>query len=88
MEENEEEIDDIRKNIISRNPLAFETKLKVIEKPLDEVSEKINMIDESKNAHHAKGWNWRKSQWSNNYWECHQFGAKCTDLCAWTDWKN
>ena len=55
MEENEEEIDDIRKKIISRNPLAFETKLKVIEKPSDEVSEKINMIDESKNAHHAKG---------------------------------
>lgn len=55
MEENEEEIEDIRKKIISRNPLAFETKLKVIEKPSNEVSEKINIVDESKNAHHAKG---------------------------------
>lgn len=79
MEENEEEISKIRKKVLSRNPSAFEKKIKVadevpnllVEDPFD---------SESKKAIHVKGCNCKKSQCSNNYCECHQHGAKCSEL--------
>lgn len=55
MEENEEEIEEIRKKITNRNPLAFETKLKVIEKLPDEKIDQNYIIQPINKAHHAKG---------------------------------
>jgi hypothetical protein len=46
------------------------------------------MEEERAKVRHVKGWNCKKSQCSNNYWECHQHGAKCSELCSCTDWKN
>ena len=88
MEENEEEIEEIRRKIESRNPLAFEAKLKVVDKTTSKIHGDNYILSPEKKVHHAKGWNWKKSQCSNNYWECHQLGAKWTDLWAWIEWKN
>ena len=87
MEENEEEINKIRKKIASRNPHAFQSKVKVdeINQNLSEGESKLSNQDKKI---HIKGCNCKKSQCSNNYWECHQNGAKWTELWAWSDWKN
>ena len=87
MEENEEEITKIRNKIASRNPHAFKSKVKVEETNLSSIEGDQKLSSQDIKTH-IKGWNWKRSQWSNNYWECHQNGAKCTELWAWTEWKN
>lgn len=77
MEENEEEIIQIRKKIASRNPHAFKEKVKVTN-PLDDEMPPLIGSDGSEVAEkvHIKGCTCKRSQCSNNYCECHQHGAK------------
>nr|CAH04409.1 hypothetical protein [Euplotes vannus] len=88
MEENEEEIVKIREKILSRNPKAFEKKLQI-----EEASQPLGMGPKaasapSSNLRHIKGCTCKRSKCSNNYCECHQHGAKCTELCSCTDCNN
>ena len=89
MEENEQEINKIIKKIEAKNRDAF--KVKVVSEGNDEnISDNVssqNLINKVKKVH-RKGWNWKKSQCCNNYWECHQLGAKCSELWSWAEWKN
>ena len=88
MEENEEEIGKIRKRVLSRNPNAFGTKIKVDEKASTMIDLGKSFSAPGPKVRHIKGWTWKKSQWSNNYCECHQNGAKCSELCSCLEWKN
>lgn len=88
MEENQEEILKIRQKILARNPRAFDKKIlrgEATEQP--GIGEKVSSTP-GPNVRHIKGWTCKKSQCSNNYWECHQHGVKCTELCSCTDWHN
>jgi len=55
MEENEEEINKIRKKISSRNPHAFHTKLKVTDIGATKRLESEDEIIENKKVQHVKG---------------------------------
>lgn len=61
MEENEEEIEKIRSKIQSRNPHAFQTKLKVAD---EENEQKLDITeqDDLTKKQHIKGCNCKKSQ--------------------------
>lgn len=88
MEENDEELKKIRKKITSRNPLAFTNKLKEISKHESEEPSKTMKLPKAKKIRHIKGCNCKKSQCMNNYCECHQLGAKCTELCNCANCEN
>lgn len=89
MEENDEELEKIRKKITTRNPLAFIKKAKVIPKPEEkEVEEFRKSPTKHKKVQHIKGCNCKKSHCMNNYCECHQLGATCTELCRCKDCQN
>lgn len=89
MEENDEELANIRKKITVRNPYAFSDKLKLLNKEEEKSIERIPELTRSeRKRRHVKGCNCKKSQCMNNYCECHQLGAKCTELCKCKECQN
>lgn len=71
--EHQDMILEIRKAILKKNPNAFSDKLKVIDKDATGQG--------GPSAIHTNGCKCKRSKCLTGYWECHQLGAKCSDLC-------
>jgi hypothetical protein len=82
MTENAEELAKIRKKITARDPLAFTNKIKVVKEKSKPTPSKDAAL------RHVKGCKCKKSHCMNNYCECHQLGAKCTELCKCRNCQN
>lgn len=80
--DNEHAIHSIRRAILHKNPLAFQEKFTVISQNAS------TFTDNKAVAIHTKGWKWKKSKCQTGYWECHQIGAKCSNLCKWESCEN
>ncbi|ONK74347.1 uncharacterized protein A4U43_C03F5300 [Asparagus officinalis] len=75
-----------RKQIESRNPLAFAPKVIRASKPVQDMAEETNKTPAS--ARHKRGCNCKKSSCLKKYCECFQGGVGCSASCRCEGCKN